>query len=156
MFLGCSVRSSPWVGFRVPQIRWWSRTGRSGRWSRRSPRWWPSAPAFPTWLLATRCRSTSPSCSTRSATCWRRARWCTSVWRNSALAFVAVLRLLFFLFFFPGGRGRSRRARLAGGRLRHKKKKKSQMTPRSRLLPAVSGTVTRIHESNAFLLRWWC
>ena len=66
----------------VWQKKWRSRTGRTGRWSRRLQRWWQSAPVFPTWLLGPRCLSISPSYSTLSATCWIHEHWCTSVWRN--------------------------------------------------------------------------
>lgn len=66
----------------VWQIKWLSRTGRSGRWSRRSQRWWPSVLACPTWPPALRYHSISPSYSTLNATCWLREHWCISVWRS--------------------------------------------------------------------------
>lgn len=63
------------------QLNSWSRTRRSRRWNRRSPRSWPFLQACPTWLRAQPFHSTSSS-STRSATSWTREVSCTSVWRN--------------------------------------------------------------------------
>lgn len=74
--------ATPAGSWRSLKIKWWGRTGRSRRWSRRSRRWWPSVPPCPTWRLGLRCRSISPSYSALSATCWIHERWCTSVWRS--------------------------------------------------------------------------
>lgn len=111
----------------VGQIKWWGRTGRLRRWSRRSPRWWPSARGFPTWLLAPRCRSISPSYWALSATCWTHEPSCTSAWRNKGSRHLCLIL--------------GRAHRLLG---------QSYMTPWSHLLPASGGNRKNLHKSNAF------
>lgn len=80
MWYICAVKNK--IFFSDSQIKSWSRTVRSERWSRRSQRWWRSVRGSPTWPLDLRCLSIWTSYSALSVTCWIHEHWCTSVWRN--------------------------------------------------------------------------